>query len=164
MDELSRLWPDARLFPLSAVACDDTQALVDHIARLLPPGPPFYPEDQLSTLPMRFMAAEIVREKLFLELEQELPYSLAVVTEHWQEDAELGTVLIHALIYVSRRNHKKMVIGRRGQRLKKVGSLARKELEAMLGTRVRLELWVKIRHGWDEDRNFLLQLQAETGE
>jgi GTP-binding protein Era len=110
------------------------------------------------------MASEIVREKLFLVLEQELPYSLAVVTEHWQEDPELGAVVIHAVIYVARKNHKKMVIGRGGQRLKEVGRRARIELEAMLCARVRLELWVKVRHRWDEDRAFLLQLQAEAGE
>lgn len=127
----------------------------------LPYAPPLYPEDQLSTLPVRFLASEIVREKLFLTLERELPYSLAVAIEHWEEDQDQGLVTIHALIYVPKSSHKGIVIGRRGALLKKVGQQARLELEDVLDMRINLKMWVKVKPKWTEDENFVRQFLPE---
>ncbi|MFW6388674.1 MAG: GTPase Era, partial [Desulfohalobiaceae bacterium] len=121
MDCLGQIWPQAVLFPASALQNQGTQEILKHILQILPPGPALYPEDQLSTLPLRFLATEIIREKLFLFLQQELPYSMAVQIEKWLEDEPSRFVVIHAVIYVSRAAHKPMVIGHKGQMLKKVG-------------------------------------------
>jgi len=140
-----------------------TQELLDEIKALLPQAPPLYPADQLSNLPLHFLASEIIREKLFFSLEQELPYATAVSIERWQELPEEGRVFISGLIYVAKSNHKKMIIGRKGQHLKAIGVQARQELERMLEMPVHLELWVKVKPGWTEDRRFLLQLTPQGG-
>ncbi|MFO8032382.1 MAG: GTPase Era [Desulfohalobiaceae bacterium] len=158
IDSLHRTWPGAEIFPASALQDSGTQEVLNHILLHLPPGPALYPEDQLSTLPLRFLASEIIREKLFLFLQQELPYSLAVQIEGWQEEEMSGLVLIHAVIYVSRTAHKPMVIGQKGQMLKKVGREARLELEHILGQQVHLELWVKVRSDWIKNQKALQEL------
>ncbi|MDE7064103.1 MAG: KH domain-containing protein, partial [Desulfovibrionaceae bacterium] len=114
--------------------------------------------DQLSTAPVRFMAAEIIREKLFLHLKQEVPYSVAVDIESWEEDEERGQTIIHAAIYVARPSHKAMVIGKGGASIKEIGIQARKEIRELLGGKVHLELWVKVRENWTEDLNFLREM------
>jgi GTP-binding protein Era len=112
-----------------------------------------FPEDQVSTVPLRFMAAEIVREKLFLSLRQELPYQTAVEIEQWVEEPEI--VRIAAVIYVGRASHKSMVIGKGGALLKQIGQAARLEIEELIEKKVFLELWVKVKEGWTEDQGFL---------
>ncbi|HDQ40194.1 MAG TPA: GTPase Era [Desulfonatronum sp.] len=158
MKQWAGMWPDADMYPISASTGEAVEPLVRGIARCLPPGPPLFPEDQLSTVPLRFMAAEIVREKLFLSLHEELPYRTAVDIEDWDEKSQPGLTRIHAVIFVERDTHKAMVIGKQGRNLKKVGQRARLELEELLGGRVYLELWVKIRSRWSEDERFLLSL------
>jgi GTP-binding protein Era len=118
----------------------------------------------LSTLPLRFMAAEIIREKLFLSLRQELPYSIAVDIEAWEEDPERSQVTIHAVIYVVKSTHKAMVIGHAGRSIKQIGQAARMEIMELLGCKVHLQLWVKIKDNWVEDQAFLhsLDLAAQT--
>ncbi len=155
LQTLHEYWPKAEIFPVSALKGEGIPALVAAIKKVLPEGPAQFPEDQLSTLPMRFMAAEIVREKLFLSLRQELPYSTAVDIEAWDEDVERGHVSINAVIYVGRASHKAMVIGRAGQNLKQVGQSARKDIMELLDRKVHLELWVKVRENWVEDVSFL---------
>lgn len=155
IQRLSETFPDAEIVPLSAKNDDNTKVLLDKITGSLPVSPPMFPEDQVSTVPMRFMASEIVREKLFYELRQELPYSTAVEIEHWEEETEKNLVHIHAVIYTSRPNHKGIIIGKQGATLKKVGSESRVELEEMLEAKVNLKLWVKVREGWTEDPGFL---------
>lgn len=123
-------------------------------------GPPLFPEDQISSIPLRFMAAEIIREKLFLKLEKELPYSVAVDIEHWEEDKDKNLTKIHATIYVSKKNHKQIVIGSKGSKLKEIGTLAREELEAVLGTKVYLNLWVKVKEKWNEDERFIANIYS----
>lgn len=163
IDLLSSQFPGADLVPVSAAHGENTEHLLSLISSFLPQAPFLYPEDQLSTLPLRFLASEIIREKMFLTLQRELPYSLAVAVEHWDEDPEHGLTTIHALIYVPKQSHKGIVIGRRGSVLKLVGHQARQELEDLLDMQVNLQLWVKVKPRWTEDRNFVLQFVPELG-
>ena len=155
LETLHGFWPKAEIFPVSALSGEGVPRLLEAMKKALPEGEPQFPEDMLSTLPMRFMAAEIVREKLFLSLRQELPYSTAVDIEAWDEDFERGHVTIHAVIYVGRSSHKPMVIGHAGKNIKQVGQAARKEIMELLDRKVHLELWVKVRENWNEDASFL---------
>jgi len=152
---LGQLWPEAELMPVSAMRGKGTEELLSRIISLLPEGAPMFPEDQISTAPVRFMAAEIVREKLFYELKQELPYSTAVEIEAWDEQSRPGMALINAVIYTAQKNHKGMIIGKQGATLKKIGSEARVEIAELLDCKVHLELWVKVRDNWTEDPGFL---------
>jgi len=153
MQALGQYWPNAELFPISARDGKGVDELLAAVKGVLPDGAPMFPEDQLSTVPLRFMAAEIIREKLFLSLRQELPYSVAVEIEEWEEDPKLTR--IGGLIWIARDNHKSMVIGKGGQNLKQVGQEARLELKELLGCKVHLEMWVKVRRDWTEDVHFL---------
>ncbi len=154
--ELSRMFPEREILPVSASTGEGTELLLERILEHLHPGPALYPEDQLSTLPMRFMVAEIIREKLFLAMRQEVPYGLAVEIEYWREEESL--LHISAVIYVLRDAHKSMVIGRGGEVLKKVGMQSRLETETLSGKKVFLETHVKVRPGWDENPGFLRSL------
>lgn len=149
-------------FMVSALSGDGVDDLLAHLVAHLRPGPWLFPEDQVSDMPLRLLAAEIVREKLFLQLRQELPYASAVETEQWT-DQEDGSVRIHQVIYVARANHKGIILGRGGSRIKAIGEAARRELEAMLERRVHLFLYVKVRD-WSEDperyRDFGLDFRA----
>lgn len=139
-----------RTFMISALngsGCDD---LLDHLAAALPEGPWYYPEDQLSDLPMRQLAAEITREKLFLRLHEELPYASHVETEGWEEKKD-GSVRIQQVIYVERESQKKIVIGKKGETIRAIGEAARKELSAIMEQKVHLFLFVKVREKWGSD-------------
>lgn len=157
LQRVGQSFPGAEIFPVSAETGDGVATLLSEIIKTLPEGPAQYPEDQLSTASLRFLAAEIIREKLFLELEQELPYNTIVEIEQWEEP-ETGPVRVHAAIHVARATHKGMVIGRGGQLLKKIGTAARIELEVMLERQVFLELWVRVREDWTEDTAFLREM------
>lgn len=163
LTRLHEMWPRADIFPISALHKDGLADLVELIRKKLPKGQAQFPEDQISTAPLRFMTAEIVREKLFMHLRQEVPYSVAVDVESWEEDEERGQTVIHATIYVARPMHKAMVIGRAGQSIKAIGTEARKDIQELVGGKVHLELWVKVREHWTEDTAFLrdLGLMAE---
>ena len=139
-----------RTFMISALdgsGCDD---LLDYLAGALPEGPWYYPEDQISDLPMRQLAAEITREKLFLRLHQELPYSSHVETEKWEEQKN-GSVRIQQIIYVERDSQKKIVIGHKGETLRSIGEASRKEIGEILEQTVHLFLFVKVRENWGDD-------------
>ncbi|QWW68925.1 GTPase Era [Rhizobium sp. WYJ-E13] len=127
--------------------CDD---VMDYLARTLPEGPWYYPEDQISDLPMRQLAAEITREKLFLRLHQELPYSSHVETEKWEERKD-GSVRIEQVIYVERDSQKKIALGKGGETIKAISSASRKELSEILEQPVHLFLFVKVRENWGDD-------------
>jgi len=139
-----------RIFMISALDGQGVDDLLNHLLGLLPEGPWLYPEDQLSDISERLLAAEITREKLFLQLYQELPYSLAVETGTWRELKD-GSVRIEQIVYVSRPIHKAMVLGKGGQRIKAVGQDSRTELEELLARRVHLFLFVKVRESWADD-------------
>jgi GTP-binding protein Era len=155
MAKLGELWPDAEFIPISALRGKGTDELKTKLLEYLPEGPPMFPEDQISTAPVRFMASEIIREKLFYSLRQELPYSTAVEIEQWDEESRSDMTVINAVIYTAHKNHKGMIIGKQGSNLKKIGSEARVEISELLGAKVHLELWVKVRSGWTEDPGFL---------
>lgn len=137
-------------FMISAANGDGVEDLADLLAVRLPEGPWLYPEDQLSDMAERQLAAEITREKLFLQLRQELPYALTVETEEWEDRAD-GSVRISQVIYVQRDSQKSIVLGKGGKMIKTVGAAAREELEATLDCRVHLFLFVKVREKWVDD-------------
>jgi len=138
------------IFMISATTGDGVDDLAELLVGRLPEGPWLYPEDQLSDMAERQLAAEITREKLFLELRQELPYALTVETEEW-EDKPDGSVRIAQIIYVQRDSQKSIVLGKGGQMIKTVGATSRADLEAMMGCRVHLFLFVKVREKWGDD-------------
>ena len=138
-------------FMISALNGDGVADLKKYIAGLMPPGPWHYPEDQAADVPLRSLAAEVTREKLFLRLHDELPYSLTVETESWEQKKD-GSIRIQQVIFVERDSQKKIALGKGGQTIKTVGQLAREELEEMLGCRVHLFLFVKVRENWSDDR------------
>jgi GTP-binding protein Era len=119
----------------------------------LPKGVPHFPADQLTDKPMRFIVQEIIREKLFRLLTQELPYSITVKVEHYQEEQDL--VRISASIWVERSSQKGIVIGQQGSMLKKIGAEARRDIERLVDNKVYLQLWVKVREGWSDDEQSL---------
>lgn len=149
-DELNRTGAYTDVFMISAVTGDGVGDLRRLLAGRVPAGPWLYPEDELTDLPMRQIAAERVREKLFLQLRQELPYATTVETEAWEEFKD-GSVKISQVIFVERENQKAIVLGKGGTRIKDIGQAARIELEGFLGRRVHLKLYVKVREGWTED-------------
>ncbi|EFK95927.1 GTP-binding protein Era [sediment metagenome] len=136
----------AALVPVSAEKGTQVKALADEVARLLPEGEPHYDADALTDRSERFLAAELVREKLFRLLGDELPYTAAVVIEEFKEEGALRR--ISATIYVDRPGHKAIVIGEKGATLKRIGTEARVAMEALFGGKVFLELWVKVKSGW----------------
>jgi len=151
-------WPDTDIVPVSASRGTNVDRLMDIIMATLPPGMPLYDKDQLSTLPLRFMVTEIIREKLFMTMQEELPYNLAVDIDAWEEDPGSGLLEISATIYVSKSGYKGMIIGKGGKTLKKIGSMARPEIVDLVGSKIFLELWVKVKSRWTDDRQFLTGL------
>jgi GTP-binding protein Era len=158
LKEMAAHFPQAEVFPISALSGQGVDEVVAAVLARLPEGPPQYGEDEITTAPVRFMAAEAVREKLFVALGQELPYGLAVEVESWDEQTSPGMPRISAVIYVPRSTHKGIVIGKGGEMLKRVGSEARAEIEELLGGRVHLELWVKVKPDWPGDKGFVREL------
>ena len=138
-------------FMISSTTGDGVGDLMDTLVARLPEGPWLYPEDQVTDMPERLLAAEITREKLFLQLHKELPYALTVETEEWENFRD-GSVRIRQVVYVERESQKAIVLGKGGQRIKSVGLAARQELEAILERKVHLLLYVKVREKWGDDR------------
>jgi GTP-binding protein Era len=146
----------AAMIPLSALKGSNLEVLDRAIMNLLPEGQPVFPEDQVTDRSMRFMAAEIIREKLLRSLGQEVPHAITVEIEQFKHDGELTR--ISALIWVEREGQKAIVIGTKGEVLKKVGERARLDLERMLERKVFLQLWVKVKEGWSDDERALRSL------
>ncbi len=150
LEGLGEIYPAfEELVPLSARTGDGVEGLLELTRSRLPEGPPLFPEDTLTDRSMRFIAAELVREQLFMQLDQELPYQVAVSVAGWKERPD-GLVEIHATIHVSRKNHKGIVIGHGGARIKQVGERARMNLERFLERRVYLDLHVRVEPNWPE--------------
>ena len=139
-----------RTFMISATTGSGCEDLMDYLAKTLPEGPWYYPEDQISDLPMRQLAAEITREKLFLRLHQELPYSSHVETEKWEERKD-GSVRIEQVIYVERDSQKKIALGAKGETIRAIGQASRAEISSILEQPVHLFLFVKVRENWGDD-------------
>lgn len=151
--ELAGLYPFQECFMISALKGDGTEDVMRYLSGHLPKGQWHYPEDQMSDIPLRMMAAETTREKLMLGLEHELPYSLMVYSESWEERPpspkhKNGKVVIHQVIFVTNDSHKRIVVGKGGQKIREVGEQSRKELAWMLGQDVDLFLFVKVNKNW----------------
>jgi GTP-binding protein Era len=140
-------------FPISALTGEGVQALKEAVISRLPEGPAFFPEDYVTDQPERFLAGELIREKILKETRQEVPHSVAVLIDTWEETPQL--VRISATVYVERPGQKAIIIGAKGAMLKKVGTLARQEIESLLGRKVFLQLFVKVQPNWRENPAFL---------
>ncbi len=151
LEELASKRDFAEIIPLSALKDQNLEPLEEAVSRMLPQSVHFYPEDQITDRSERFVAAEMVREKITRQLGAELPYSVAVEIEEFRHDGK--TLHISALILVEREGQKKIVIGDKGERLRSIGQEARKDMERMFDSKVMLKLWVKVKRGWaDSDR------------
>jgi GTP-binding protein Era len=140
------------IFMVSALTGSGLEALMPVLAERMPAGPWMFPEDDVSDLPQRLLAAEITREKAFLQLHEELPYALTVETESWEEKDD-GSARIDQVIYVQRESQKGIVVGKHGHQVKAIGAAARTELETLLDRRVHLFLHVKVREDWQDKRS-----------
>ncbi len=151
---LYREWfPSKEIFPVSALMGHGVDGLVERIVNQLPEGHPYFPVDEFTDQPLRFLSAELIREKVFLFLGDEVPYAVAVEVTSFREDAldASGLIAIDADIHVERSSQKGILIGKGGQMLKKIGTEARRDMEALLGAKVFLNLWVKVSKGWRND-------------
>ncbi len=156
IEQLSQRFPEADMVPLSALHATNLEQLELAIGKHLPEGPHLFPEDQITDRSERFLAAELVREKITRQLGAEVPYEITVDVEGF---ARKGAVIhIDALILVERDGQKKILIGEKGERLKKIGQQARLDMEKLFGARVMLRLWVKVRKGWSDDERALRNL------
>ena len=160
---LTALTPFAETFMVSAANGDGLDRLTDALANAMPEGPHLYPDDDLTDLPDRLLAAEIVREQVFRQTHEEVPYGTTVETENWQEKPD-GSVRIEATIYVARTGHKAILIGEKGARVREIGAKARAELAGLLERPVHLFLNVKHRAGWDEERARLRAIGLDDAE
>ena len=156
IDEYRQVGDFAEYVPISALQGDGLDILQNAIVQRLPEGPAYFPPDYLTDQPERFLAAELIREKIMHLTRQEVPHAVAVVVDRWEETPEL--LHIYATIYVEKEGQKAIVIGAGGQMLKKVGTAARQEMEALFGRKIFLELYVKVRKRWREDPRFLAEL------
>ena len=148
----------AAVVPVSASAGDGVSELLGELKNLLPPGPKFYPDDIYTTEPERAVVAELIREKLLRQLAEEVPHGTAVSVERMHEREEGGITDIEAVIYCEKESHKGIIIGKGGAMLKKIGTQARGDIERLLGTRVNLRLWVKVREDWRNREGILKTL------
>jgi GTP-binding protein Era len=157
IEQSSKLHDFVDIVPVSALKLKDREGLMDLITGNLLPGPPGFPEEQVTDRSQRFMASEFVREQTFLSLGQELPYSIAVEISRYQE-GDNGVLNIDAVIWVEKTGQKSIVIGKDGQQLKLIGTRARVQMEKVFGQKVFLNLWVKVKKGWGDQENLLRSL------
>ncbi|TAK01064.1 MAG: GTPase Era [Candidatus Manganitrophaceae bacterium] len=148
----------SEIFPISALTGENLDRLVPTALSYLPEGEPFFPEELVTDQPVRFLAAEIIREKVFRKTHEEIPYAVAVHIDTFKEDEEKNLITIQATLFVERDSQKGILIGQKGEMLKQIGKEAREELEALLGTRIFMELWVKVKRGWSKNDSFLTEM------
>jgi len=156
IEHYSKLHQFREIIPISASKRDGLDTLIDRIIGALPDGPRYFPEDQLTDQPERFIASEIIREKVLLKTGKEIPYATAVLIDRYEELEKLTRIA--ATIYCEREGQKAILIGKGGQKLKEIGTAARIDLEALLGKKVFLELFVKVKAGWRESEAFVEEL------
>lgn len=149
----------AKIVPVSALHGENVKLLEKEIIQFLPPGPQLFPEDQLTDKNIRFQVAEIIREKIIKETKEEIPYATTVAIEQFKEGEKITE--ISAIIWVERPGQKVIIIGNKGARLKKIGMQARREIEALIGNKVFLRLWIKIKEHWTDDDKALRSLGYE---
>jgi GTPase len=156
IEHYSKLHAFQEVIPISAMKRDGLEALIDKVASALPPSPPLFPEDQLTDQPERFLASEIIREKVLLQTGKEVPYATAVIVERYEDLPKL--LRIAAAIFCERDGQKAILIGKGGEKLKQMGTSARMELEKRFGKKVYLELFVKVKAGWRQSAAFVEEL------
>ena len=154
VDQWHQMLPKAEIIPVSAKARFNVDAVMKRIRELIPDSPPYFGKDQLTDKPARFFVTEIIREKILLYYDKEIPYAVEVVVEQFKEEAK--SIHIYAVIYVERDSQKGIIIGKQGSMLKKIGTNARYEMEKMLDAKVNLKLWVKVKKDW-RDSDFLIK-------
>lgn len=151
--EYNRKHEFQEIIPISALKRDGLDLLLDKVIHALPQGPRYFPKDQVTDQPERFLAAEIIREKILIATGQEVPYASTVQVEHWEESPKLTKIA--AVLYCERDGQKKILIGKGGEMMKRIGTSARLEIEKLLGTKVFLEMFVKVEPNWRESREFV---------
>ena len=156
IEEYRTLHEFDEIIPISALKRDGLDVLLGKVVAALPAGPKYFPEDQVTDQPARFMAAEIIREQVLMQTQDEIPYAVTVMVDRFEEGQKL--IRIAATIYCERQGQKGILIGKRGRMLKKIGSASRLQIERMLGTRVFLELYVKVQPNWRNSRSFIDEL------
>ena len=154
----SELLPDREIVPISALKGENLPLLLELIEKGLPEGPKFFPEGEFTDQSERFIAAEFIREKIFLLTREEIPYGTGVSIDEFTEKEEKNLIVIKATIHTERDSHKPILIGKRGAMLKEIGTKAREELEALLGCKIFLELFIRVDRGWTQDPNALTEL------
>jgi len=158
IDAYARMAGFDEIIPVSALTGDGVDDLLETLRKYLPEGPPLYPEDMTSDQIERFLVSEIIREKVMLMTRDEIPYSVAVEVLQWDERSADGIIRVEANIYVERESQKGIIVGSRGNMLRRIGTSARKEIEDIFGTRFFLSLWVKVKKKWRENISFLREI------
>ena len=158
MERCSVLLPEREIIPISALKGENVSLVLEQIEKFLPEGPRYYPEGEVTDQTERFVASEIIREKIFLLTREEIPYGTAVSIDEFAEKEEKNLVVIKATIHVEREAHRPILIGKKGAMLKEIGIQARGELESLLGCKLFLELFVKVQRGWTQDPHALTEL------
>ena len=161
IDWLSKAFPFEEVIPLSALRGHNLEALEQELVARLPEGPFWFDEDQLTDRSMRFMAAEIIREKAVRQLGQELPHQVTVEVDLWNETERITEIA--ATIFVERQGQKKILVGSGGERVKRIGTQARQDIQRLVERKVMLNLWVKVRSGWSDDERALRSLGYDEG-
>jgi GTPase len=156
IEKYSKLRDFREVIPISARKREGLDLLLDKVIHALPEGPHYFPEGQITDQPARFMASELIREQVLFATSEEVPHSTTVMIEQFEEGAKLTRIA--AVIFCEREGQKRILIGHRGEMLKKIGTAARIEIEKMIGTKVYLELFVKVRQNWRESRGFVEDL------
>ena len=158
LEQSGKLHPFVEMIPISALEGDNLDRLEEAILRYLPEGPPYFPEETVTDQSLRFLAAEIIREKILRHTREELPYVVGIMLEEFKEETQRKMTSIRATIFVERDSQKSIVIGKGVAMLKKIGQEARRELEDLLDTKVFLQLWVKVKKDWREDELILREM------
>lgn len=156
IEEYRKLYHFAEVIPISALKRKGLDTLLQQVIRAMPAGPAYFPDDHITDQPARFMTAEIVREQVLLHTSEEIPYATTVIVDSFEEGAKLTRIA--ATIYCEREGQKRILVGKGGSMLKKIGTAARMQIERMLQTRVFLELYVKVEAGWRDSRHFVEEL------
>jgi len=154
----SEMLPGKEIMPISALKGDNLPLLLELIEKGLPEGPKLFPEGEYTDQSERFLASEIIREKIFLLTREEIPYGVAVTIDEFTEKEEKNLIVINATVHTERDSHKGILIGKRGAMLKEIGTQAREELEALLGCKIFLELFIRVDEGWTRDPNALREM------
>jgi len=154
----AELLPGREIVPISALKGENLPLLLELIEKGLPEGPKYFPEGEITDQSERFIASEIIREKIFILTREEIPYGVAVTIDEFTEKEEKNLIVIKATVHTERNSHKGILIGKRGAMLKEIGTKAREELEALLGCKMFLELFIRVDEGWTRDPNALREM------